>query len=84
MTNNTNEAFGVFHVTTKNPMLLFSLRVERNDVDFRSFNWNTPTHTYECLVAVFQGNLVNFLRTRGRLLIPEQQLQRFALWVYLV
>lgn len=35
------------------------------------------------LVVVFQGNLVNFLRTRGRLLIPAHQLLRFALWVYL-
>lgn len=45
--------------------------------------WNTPIHTDDCLVFVFQGNLLNFLRTRGRLLIPTHQLLRFSLWGYL-
>lgn len=62
-------------------MFLFSLRVYK--LMWTSAH-STGTHQHTLMSALslcFQGNLVNFLRTRGRSLIPEQQLKRFALWV---
>lgn len=37
-----------------------------------------PVSPYAFLL-LYQGNLVNFLRTRGRALVPTQQLLLFAL-----
>lgn len=64
------------------PDVFISTQSGQIDVYLYSCCGHTPIHTCECLVFVFQGNLVNFLRTRGRLLLPAHQLLRFALWVF--